>query len=288
MKADVKAAFLQGDCTEAGRQLYAKPVPELGAAMGLKPHEVVQVIKACYGLVSAQPLVCVWCATPWLPLASGNAEVTLACGSFQNLVGRRYRWVHLRPHVDDFLIAGNEDSETWVNALSQFYERFKWSPWEFSSYSHCGVKIKEECDFSYTLDHSAFCENIEQIQYKPRADHEPLNAEEMTQLRGALGAIQWRAHQSGPHLSARLGQLQSEISRATISTAKAANKLVRECFSSRHLSTRINQLQVDDPKQVVFVAWSDAALANRIDLSSTGGFVVAAASPDLLHGERHP
>ena len=35
-----------------------------------------------------------------------------------------------------------------------------------------------------------------------------------------------------------------------------------------HLSTRINQLEVQDPSQVCFVAWSDAALANRIDLGS--------------------
>ena len=51
-------------------------------------------------------------------------------------------------------------------------------------------------------------------------------------------------------------------------TFGTTNRLVRECFQTRHLSTRINQLEVQDPSQVCFVAWSDAALANRIDLGS--------------------
>ena len=110
----------------------------------------------------------------------------------------------------------------------------------------------------------------------------------MSQLRGALGALQWRSHQTGPHLSSRLGQLQSEISKATVRTLRATNKLIRECFQTRYMSVRVNQLHVDNPRKVCFVGWSDAAMANRIDLSSTGGYVVCATSPSMLSGERAP
>ena len=192
-------------------------------------------------------------------------------------------------HVDDFLIAGDETADEWAAALSAFYDRFRWSPWEFESYKHCGVNIKEESDFSYTLDHASFCEAIDQITIaKDRMDHEPVTSEELSQLRGALGALQWRAHQTGPHLSARLGQLQSEIARATVQTLRSANKLIRECFQTRYMSVRINQLGIDDPRQVCFVGWSDAAMANRIDLSSTGGYVICATTPAMLAGERAP
>ena len=148
-----------------------------------------------------------------------------------------------------WMISGCEDSQVWVDALTAFYRRFKWPPWEFENFNHCGdphcgVKVREEPDFSLTLDHSSFCENIERVVFQSRADHEPLKAEELTQLRGALGALQWRAHQTAPHLSTRLGQLQSETSRATVATAKGTNKLIGECFNSRHVSTRINQLYV--------------------------------------------
>ena len=43
---------------------------------------------------------------------------------------------------------------------------------------------------------------------------------------------------------------------------------------------------VQDPSQLCFVAWSDAALANRIDLGSTGGYVVAATTPEIFEGHR--
>jgi len=287
LKADVKSAFLQGNPTEADRQLFARPVPELSRAMNLKDHEVVQVVKACYGLVSA-PASWYECirdtlaSVGFLQAKSDPCLWTLPNSQGDGILG------YICAHVDDFLIAGDESSEEWATALSKFHGRFKWSPWEFSQFSHCGIRIKEESDFSYTLDHSTFCEGIEQIKYEQRPDYEPVTSGELTQLRGALGALQWRVQQSGPHLAARLGQLQSEVAHATVDTIKKVNKLIRECFQTRHLSTRINQLQVSDPRQVVFLAWSDAALANRPDLSSTGGFLVAASNPDILKGERSP
>ena len=288
LKADVKAAFLQGEEVETARNLFAIPVPELAKALNMQPNEVVQIQKSCYGLVNAP--------ASWFECV----RKTLATVGFRQCKTDPCLWVlpdlktgkgilgYICAHVDDFLISGDEESDEWADALTAFHARFKWSPWEFSSFSHCGVKIREEPDFSFTLDHASFCENIEQVVFQGRADHEPLRGEEMTQLRGALGALQWRAHQTGPHLSARLGQLQSEISKATVATAKATNKLIRECFNTRHISTKINQLFVDDPEKMVFVAWSDAALANRIDLGSTGGYLIAAANPDILTGTCAP
>ena len=144
---------------------------------------------------------------------------------------------------------------------------------------HCGVRAREEPDFSFTLDHSSFCENIEAIGYTTKNEHNKLTADEVMQLRGVLGALQWRGQQTAPHLMAKVGQLQSAVPTANLDTLKAANKIVRECFQTRYMSTKINQLHVDDPKNVQFVAWRDAALANRIDLSSTGGYLIAAVGP---------
>ncbi|CAL1166991.1 unnamed protein product [Cladocopium goreaui] len=288
LKADVKAAFLQGHATEADRQLYAMPVKELAQAMNLQDNEAVQVIRSCYGLVTAPAS---WFSTIRATLAELNfhqCKTDPCMWTYHSKVPGKGVIGYICAHVDDFLISGCEETDEWVAVLEQFYAKFRWSPWEFSTFSHCGVMIREESDFSFNLDHSSFCESIDQVEFQSRPDHELLTGEELTQLRGALGALQWRAHQTAPHLSARLGQLQSEISKATVGTAKSTNRLIRECFNSRHLSTRINQLHVEDPTKVVFVAWSDAALANRIDLGSTGGFLVAAASPEILKGERAP
>ena len=53
MKADVKAAFLQGSSSQLARQVYARPVPEPARALGVEPGQAVQVAKAAYGLVNA-------------------------------------------------------------------------------------------------------------------------------------------------------------------------------------------------------------------------------------------
>ena len=53
LKGDVRAAFLQGLETEKDRQVYTKPVIELSEAMGGDQFSIGQIMKACYGLVSA-------------------------------------------------------------------------------------------------------------------------------------------------------------------------------------------------------------------------------------------
>ncbi|CAK9043452.1 unnamed protein product [Durusdinium trenchii] len=199
-----------------------------------------------------------------------DAEVSqwLAAQAVRKAIGpgRQETLGYVCSHVDDFLVSGDEANEEWVAKITSFYSRFKWSPWEFSSFTHCGLQIMEQEDFSFVLSHSKFIEGIEPIEFEARQDHDPVKAEELTQLRG----------------------LQSEISSATVGTLRATNKLLREAFHGRHVSVRVNQLHVGDPLDVCFLGWSDAALANRKDLSSTGGYVIAAASPKMLQGTRSP
>ena len=290
LKADVKAAFLQGEAKEADRSLFAIPVPELAQALQLEKNEVVQVLKSCYGLVHAPAswYQCIKKTLANLGFYQSRTDPCLWLFYTTDKEGNKITSGFVCAHVDDFVISGDEECDAWVEALNGFYARFKWSPWECNSFLHCGVRIREEPDFSFSLDHSSFCEGIEAITYTTKNDEDSITPDELTQLRGILGALQWRSQQTAPHLMAKIGQLQSAVTRANLGTLKAANKLARECFQTRFLSTRINQLQVDDPLDVNFVAWSDAALANRVDLSSTGGYVIAATTPDMMKGKRSP
>ena len=67
-----------------------------------------------------------------------------------------------------------------------------------------------------------------------------------------------------------------------------SNKVAREIHGARNTSVRVNYLPGVAAEEVVFICWTDAAVANRKDLSSTGGHVVAATSPAMLHGEPAP
>ena len=70
-------------------------------------------------------------------------------------------------HVDDFLVCGDENNELWMEALSKFYSRFRWSPWETNEYMHCGVRVKEARD-EVILEQGDYCASIDQVQFEKR------------------------------------------------------------------------------------------------------------------------
>ena len=289
LKGDIKSAFLQGLSSEESRQIYAYPLPELAEAIHAPVEQPVQILKAAYGLVNAPSE---WHTSVCNAMQSAGFEKlhTEPCAwrlrEWNEELQRKEVVGLVAAHVDDFLFCGDDQSTTWQNAVSNVYQKFLWSPWELDDFSHSGVKIRQnpECDF--VLDHSDFCTGLEQITVgADRNDKEKATDDEKAQLRGLLGSAQWRAYQTGLQHASRLSMLQSEMASATVSTLRMANKLCREIYASRHISVKINHLEVRNPEEVVFVAWSDAALGNRPNGGSTGGYYIAAAGPILLEGK---
>ena len=292
LKADVKSAFLQGPASQEQRSIFAMPVPELAKAMGVEAGKAVQVCKAAYGLVNA-PAEFYRAVNNCLQELGYEQLVTEpCCWRFRVKCPRTGKMVTqglICSHVDDFIICGNEECEAWNAVLTAFHQRFRWSPWEHSSFTHCGIVIKEACDGSKILDHSKYCETVAQIHVqKERPDKSPATADEVSQLRALLGAVQWRSYNSGPQHAFKVSMLLSQVTRATARTLREANKLVREVHGQRHLSTRISYLPGVAPEEVHFVCWTDAAVANREDMSSTGAYLIAATSPGILCSEAVP
>ena len=285
LKGDVKAAFLQGNESQVARGIYARAPPELAARLGVPPWAAIQLQKAAYGLVNAPAE---WYRTVNAELIKIGFERmrTEPCGwrlTTTTATGERILLGIIIAHVDDFLVCGDENNEQWMEALSQFYARFRWSPWETNEYMHCGVRVKEGED-EVILEQSEYCANIEEVKYEKRDEKLPATPEEVTQLRGVLGAIQWRAYSTAPQHMATLSMLQSQTSKATVGTLQQANKLAREVYAQRHMCIKIPDLQID-PDDVTFVAWSDAAVGNRPDLGSTGGYIIAATTPNVTDGD---
>ena len=289
LKGDVKSAFLQGAASEELRDVYAKPVPELAKSMGLADGQPVKLVKACYGLANAP--------------AEWHRSVTTAMqeAGFQVLTTEPCAWRLMgtdqdgnptvlglaAAHVDDFLFCGNEEDCRYRAALHYLYDKFIWSPWEANRFDHCGVQLHQNTDGSFLLDHSQFCEKLEQVEIVKdgRKEGDAAHEGEKSQLRGLLGGIQWRTYQTGPLHAAQLSFLQSEMSQATVKTLRDANKLCREVHHHRHLPIRITPLNVKNPSEVTFVTWCDAALGNRPNGGSTGGYVVTATEPAIAQGQ---
>ena len=267
LKGDVRAAFLQGLETEKDRQVYTKPVIELSEAMGGDQFSIGQIMKACYGLVNA-PAQWHFSVNQTMIQAGFEALQTEPCcwrlvdrsGDEPVVIGLAVA------HVDDFLFAGASEHPMFQKAMNEIFQAYKWSDWEVDSYMHCGVQVIQDHGGAVTLNHSEYCTTIEPIVFKDRHENSDVSPEEKQQLRGALGGLQWRVYQSAPQHAARLSALQSQISKPTISTLRETNKLIREVYNNRHVSLKYHKLSVEHMRDVVFVAWCDAAVGNRISL----------------------
>ena len=289
LKGDVKAAFLQGSASEAGRSLFARPLPELFRAMGLKEGECVQIMKSCYGLITAPAS---WYADVAATLEKAGLERLVTdpcCWRFctSGVDGAKETQGLVCAHVDDFIVIGNEQCEAWMDAMHIFHDRYQWSDWEHGTFTHCGVVLRENEDLSVTLDHSKFVESLEPAIFEARDDDSPVTEKERSQLRGLLGALQWRCYNTAPQHAARLSLIQSEVNTATIATVKAMNKLLREVQQQRQISVKVNALHCP-AEDVEFYGWCDAAVGNRKDYGSTGGYVIAATTPGMDKGENSP
>ena len=87
-------------------------------------------------------------------------------------------------------------------------------------------------------------------------------------LRGLVGALQWPATQSSPHLQSTVSQLAGLTSKATISTPKEANKCLR--FAKQYSDMGLKFQKVGNLEDLTLIAYSDAAFASRHDLTSQG------------------
>ena len=290
LKADAKTAFLQGEMGQQHRQIFGQPVQELKEAMGLKEGQAVQFLKAAYGLTIAprefylfvdevlkklnmerlttEP--CLWRLTDYDPRL--QKQVTIG------LVGA---------HVDDFLMTGDEGHPKWSEFLQRFHESLKWSPWECAPMMHCGVHLSQKNDGGWILDQKEFCESLNQVQEDGHAKE--LTESERRQCRAVLGSAQWRVYQTAPHHAAKLSHLQSILPKGEREVLKEINKFTRELYGQRNVTLEMHNLYAEKDEDVVAVAWSDAALANRADLGSTGGMLIGLVHKDMVDkGQKGP
>ena len=283
--ADVRTAFLQARPADRGRRLLAKPLPELAQAMNLSASECVELTGSAYGLSTA-PREWFQDVAQTIRRLGGRQCKTDPCAwvilnPAQEVVG------YLSSHVDDFLVTGSQTDKTWLNFVQGFKSAYKWSPWESHDFQHCGLRVLQHEDCSFTLDHSAFCTELNQM---PPADPQQneMNENQIRQAKAKaiLGSVQWRVTQSGPHHAAKLGHLQSLLASRDTSCVEQVNKLVREVQAAKHVGVQVQHLGNFKPSQANFVGWSDASLANRHDGGSTGGYIIGIMHPAaVLQGQ---
>ena len=123
---DVRTAFLQARPEGREQRLLARPLPELAEAMGLKPHEAVELTGSAYGLAQAPRE---WYIDVQRTLKTLGARQCKTDPCVWCVLDEKERTVGvLGSYVDDFLMAGNPSSGAWVRFLKSFQESYSWSP----------------------------------------------------------------------------------------------------------------------------------------------------------------
>ena len=279
-KGDVSGAFLQG--REYPDKLYCIPCPEICEALQIPAESVTRLRRACYGLVDAplewyktvaefletQGLERLWSDACCWVLRDGNEVAGIISG-----------------HVDDFLFTGCEKNRKWKQVIEAIQARFKWGDWDRDDFVQCGVQVKRVSD-GFELTQVRYVETLKEIPLnasRKKQITEATTEREKSQLRALLGGISWHAQQIGPHLSAEVSLLLSEVSQSQVSTINKANACLRRARAHKTHAMKIHAF--NQGEELGMFGWVDAGNQNRIDGYSTQGIFIGLAPTNLLRGE---
>ena len=174
--------------------------------------------------------------------------------------------------------------------MSEINSLYRWGSWKISESEFAGIRVRQHRDFSITIDlednTNKFITEAPITSERSRQRHESMTAQELSMLRGVLGAASWRAQPMSPQFAADVSLLSSATAHPVVQDLLDANKLVREMRRSSAQSLHSHSLNETPWQQLVFASWGDASDRPRPDGSRTGGYVIALATEKLFgHGQ---
>ena len=189
--------------------------------------------------------------------------------------------------MDDFLLGGLETHPKYIEAEKMLMAAYKWGKWQQGEFEFAGCNIKQMPDRSIRIDQSSYVtkwlDEVPMTAHRAKETKSYLTPREISQVRGVIGTLSWKATQTGPHFLADVSMLLSEIPFATVNTVLKLNKLVREV--KREAQQFLLFPHWNRPwYEICVVTWCDAGQQNRPDKSSTLGVITGAAPVEFLAG----
>ena len=266
---DIKTAFLRG--TEVSeRTLGIEPPEELRERMKMKPNEVLQLLKGAYGRVDAPFL---W----FTELKQGLESLDFKASPFDPCV-----FVLTHPqtgntegvigvHVDDGLCCGAEYFQTQLQKLAS---KFPFGSHRKRNFTFTGLKIDQQKDHTITVSQEQYVKDIQPIKIgrdRRQVAEDAVTESERQSLRALIGSLSYAAINSRPDLGSRIGNLQSSINRAKVSTLCEANKVLHEAKMYADTMLTIHPIPLQDLR---FIAFSDASFASERNPDSHQGMMI--------------
>ena len=279
---DIKTAFLNGDKTEAQREIYAEPPEEVKRMLSMRPNELFRILKAVYGLLHAP--------RAWADkLASELQAQGWIQSRLEPCVWRLYDSEEvlcglIGIHVDDILCCGQ--GVVFEQKIANLKGSFPFGAWRSLAEGaiFCGCELKQREDGSIELNQERYGEGVCEIPITRNRKERPedeATEEERKLFRAALGALSWRATQSAPWLAASVSYLQGCHSTAKVGDLIQANKLIR----MQRTYSQQNLVFTSQMKQPTLLTYHDASYACRRDGSSQGGVFSMLVDHSVLEGK---
>ena len=291
--ADITTAFLQGREHEEARTLWVRLPADARRLLGAtNPRVAMRLRKPIYGLVDAprawyleavrrfeslgfvrHPLdPCLFLMfAPESNEASAETPRRLVC-----CIGM---------HVDDLLGAGDFNHPAVGPLLDRLRQSFSFRDFlvDQDNFEFLGAVVTKLPEGGYRYSHEEYLRKIKPITIDPSRNAQPdlpVSESERTHLRTVIGALQWAATQTSPHLQIFTSMIAGEISGATVRTLQEANKALR--FAKANSDVSLEYAPIGKPEDLVVVTFTDAAFSSRHDGASQGGYLLTLAHRSVL------
>eukprot|EP00435_Cladocopium_sp_Y103_P071338 s690_g37.t1 len=278
---DIRTAFLRGSRQDS-RVLGMEPPPELRTKMKLQDNEVCELLKGAYGLINA-PLL--WYnelknALLSLGFVISPMDPCLFVLPRKSQGSKNEPKIHgvLGVHVDDGLGGGDHVFSEAIRALEK---RYPFRSQRQGSFTFTGIQLKQEVSGDIILSQQNYINDVPPINVsrdRRRNPEAPVSDQELQDLRGLIGSLQYSATNTRPDLSCRLSLLQARVTCATVADLLQGNRLLNDAKRFSDTEIRIKALE---PEKVRFLSFSDAAFATREKAHSQKGCLILATTDEI-------
>ena len=279
---DISTAFLHGKGD--GRPLGLHPPPELKEALGMEEGDQCALDGGAYGRIDAPYLW--YCEFRDELVRQGCTQCPLDPCVFgyysKNKAGQLRCHGVIGIHVDDGIAGGDKEFQAMIKRVEA---RFKFGAFERGEFKYTGIHFKQWDDYSIEYDQISYIEKISPIsisKVRRQQTTSEVSESERTALRSLVGALQYAAVHTRPDISAKEGELQSMVCKATVAELITANKVLSE---SKQHPVSLMVLPIA-PQDVTYCAFSDASFLSNKQNSAHQGTLIFATTPELLENKK--
>ena len=277
---DIKTAFLRGKA-DSKNPLAMEPPIELRKKLALPEDQVCALVGNAYGRVDA-PLLFYKELTRQLQKLGFRIHPLEPCVFLLESYKNHHRKVHgiLGTHVDDGVCGGDEYFHQQLEKLKTVlpFGSFKQRKFTFT-----GIALEQLPDFSVSCSQEDYVRQIPAIDIgrtRRIQPDSPVSESELSKLRGLVGSLQYAVTHTRPDIASKLGEVQTQISGATVNTLILANKVLRECQEQSQVKICFRHIPIDD---VTHISFGDAK-----QLSSFQGSIIFATNSKMEKNEQAP